>query len=488
MAAQKATATALTEIEFEVPPAAIASRPAEAAAREDTDSRGQSARTALLTAPILPTLLKLALPTMTVLVAQTAVNIAEAYYVGFLGTDALAGAALVFPVFMLMTMMSNGGLGSGVASSVARAVGAGRHQDANALLFHAIVLAVLVGALFTLAAELAGPLLYRILGGRGDALDAALRYSNLLFAGAIPVWVVNLQAAALRGAGNVKVPALVTLVGAIVMIPLSPLLIFGFGPIPRLGIGGAGVAFGLYYCGAMLFLLRYMASGRSGLVLTLSRLRGRLFSDILKVGLPTSLVAFLTNLTVILVTGAVGLFGTTALAGYGIASRLDYIMVPLLFGVGTAALTMVGVNIGAGHGARARHIAWISGAMGFLLTGSIGLFVAAFPLLWLHLFSHDADVVAEGVTYLRIVAPAYSALGFGFVVGFAAQGAGRVLWLFVAISARILIAAGGGWIAVSYFGAGMLELAALVTASILAYAAICAVVLLSDSIWKPEPH
>src|SRR3984957_16920620 len=463
-------------------------RPDPVLAPPRPQSRNEATRAALLTGPILPTLLRLALPTMVVLVAQAAVNIAEAYYVGFLGTDALAGVALVFPVFMLMTMMSNGGLGSGVASSVARAVGAGRHEDANALLFHAIVLALVVGALFTLAAELAGPLLYRALGGRGDALDAALRYSNLLFAGAIPVWVVNLQAAALRGAGNVKVPALVMLVGAIVMIPLSPLLIFGFGPIPRLGIGGAGVAFGLYYCGAMLFLLRYMASGRSGLVLTLSRLRGNLFSDILKVGLPTAFIAFLTNLTVILVTGAVGLFGTTALAGYGIASRLDYIMVPLLFGVGTAALTMVGVNIGAGHGARARHIAWISGAMGFLLTGSIGLFVAAFPLLWLHLFSHDADVVAEGVTYLRIVAPAYSALGFGFVVGFAAQGAGRVLWLAVAISARILIAAGGGWIAVSYFGVGMLGLAVMVTASLIAYGAICTVVLLSDSIWKAEPR
>jgi putative MATE family efflux protein len=480
MAAQKATATALDEIELEAPPA----HPTPAAALGGNNS----ARTALLTAPILPTLLKLALPTMTVLVAQTAVNIAEAYYVGFLGTDALAGAALVFPVFMLMTMMSNGGLGSGVASSVARAVGAGRQRDANALLFHAIVLAVLVGALFTLAAELAGPLLYRALGGRGDALDAALQYSDLLFAGAIPVWVVNLQAAALRGAGNVKVPALVTLVGAIVMIPLSPLLIFGFGPIPRLGIGGAGVAFGLYYCGAMLFLLRYMASGRSGLVLSLSALRGSLFADILKVGLPTAFIALLTNLTVILVTGAVGLFGTTALAGYGIASRLDYIMIPLLFGVGTAALTMVGVNIGAGESARARRIGWISGAMGFLLTGTIGLFVAAFPLLWLHLFSHDADVVAEGVTYLRVVAPAYSLLGFGFVVGFAAQGAGRVLWLFIAISARILIAAGGGWIAVSYFGAGMLELAAMVTASIIAYAAICTVLMLSDSVWKAEPR
>src|SRR3984957_8531049 len=151
MAAQKATATALTEIEFEASPAA---RPTPAAARGRADDRRQSARAALLTAPILPTLLKLALPTMTVLVAQTAVNIAEAYYVGFLGTDALAGAGLVVAVFMLMTMMSNGGLGSGVASSVARAVRAGRQQDADALLFHAIVLAVLVGALFTLAAEL----------------------------------------------------------------------------------------------------------------------------------------------------------------------------------------------------------------------------------------------------------------------------------------------------------------------------------------------
>src|SRR4029077_19413823 len=135
-------------------------------------SKADATRAALLSAPILPTLLKLALPTVTVLVAQTAVNIAEAYYVGFLGTDALAGAALVFPVFMLMTMMSNGGFGSGVASSVARVVGAGRRGDADALLLHAIVLAFVVGAVFTLAAEWAGPLLYRALGGHGEALEA----------------------------------------------------------------------------------------------------------------------------------------------------------------------------------------------------------------------------------------------------------------------------------------------------------------------------
>lgn len=245
-------------------------------------ARNNAARAEMLTGAILPTLLRLALPTIVVLVAQTAVNIAEAYYVGFLGTDALAGVALVFPVFMLMTMMSNGGFGSGVASSVARAVGAGRKDDADALLFHAVILAIIVGALFTAAAIKGGPIMYRMLGGRAEALDAALKYSNYLFAGAIPVWIVNLQAAALRGAGNVKVPALVTLVGALVMIPASPLLIFGLGPIQGLGIQGAGVAFAVYYCAAMLVLLRYMASGRSGLTFKIVPLQGRLFMDILK--------------------------------------------------------------------------------------------------------------------------------------------------------------------------------------------------------------
>src|ERR1700692_3452781 len=124
-------------------------------------SRNDGTRATILSGPILATLLKLALPTMVVLLAQTAVNIAEAYYVGFLGTDALAGVALVFPVFMLMTMMSNGGLGSGVSSAVARAIGAGRKDDADALGFHAIVLGVICGALFTFGTLWGGPALYR---------------------------------------------------------------------------------------------------------------------------------------------------------------------------------------------------------------------------------------------------------------------------------------------------------------------------------------
>jgi len=409
-----------------------------------TASAAEQRRAALLTAPILPTLLKLALPTVTVLVAQTAVNIAEAYYVGFLGTDALAGAALVFPIFMLMTMMSNGGFGSGVASSVARAVGAGRRADAEAALFHAVVLAIIAGGVFTLGVIFGGPHLYRALGGTGEALAAATTYSNYLFAGAIPVWIVNLQAAALRGSGNVKVPALVTLVGAIVTIPVSPALIFGFGPIPRLGIGGAGVAFGLYYGAAMLYLLYYMASGATGLKLHIVPLRGKIFGDMLKVGIPTAFNAVLTNLTVILVTGAVGLFGTSALAGYGIASRLDYIMIPLLFGISTATLTMVGVNMGAGQTARARKIGWISGVVGMIMTGAIGLLVAIFPTAWLNLFNLLPVWQLDGGRGMRALSrPERVAIAVAFVVAWVATHDGLLLLLTIAAAFRAFAGAPG---------------------------------------------
>jgi putative MATE family efflux protein len=448
--------------------------------------RKARAREAMLHGPIVSTLVKLALPTIGVMVAQTAVGIAETYYVSFLGTDVLAGVALVFPIFMLMTTLSNGGLGSGVASAIARAVGAGRQKDADALVFHAVVLAVIWGAVFTAGIIWGGPALYSALGGRDASLAAALQYSNVLFAGAVVVWIVNLLAAALRGSGNVKVPALVTLIGAAVMIPASPALIFGFGPIPRLSIAGAATAFNIYYLGALIVMLWYMRSGRSGLTLVVSRLQWRLFADILKVGVPTAINAVQTNLCVILVTGAVGLFGTAALAGYGTASRLDYVMIPILFGLSSAVLTMVGINIGAGNGARARHIAWVSALIGVGITETIGLLAAIAPWAWVGLFTSDPDVLAPGMTYLRIVGIVYGLFGFGFVTSFAAQGAGKVLWPSVAVSARLIVAAGASWIAVTSFGGTMTTIAVIVAVSFAAYASFASLVMLRGSAWHSK--
>ncbi len=441
------------------------------------------AREAMLSGPILPTLMRLALPTIGVLVAQTLVSVAETFYVSFLGTDALVGVALVFPVWMLMTMMAAGGIGSGVASAVARAAGAGRHQDADALVFHAVLIAVVFGLVFSIAVLCLDRPLFRALGGSGAALDAALIYARFIFLAALPIWIVNLLSAALRGIGNVHVPALVTLAGAVILVPLSPGFIFGVGPLRGFGVAGAGIAVTLYYCGAAIVMIRYLISGRSGLRLSATRLRWDLIRDILRVGVLSSVNALLLNLTVLLVTAAVGRFGVAAIGGYGTASRLDYVLIPILFGMGTAILTMVGTNVGAGALVRARRIAWIGAAISAAFTGLLGVTVALFPALWVGLFSRQPAILETGGLYLRIVGPTYAANGLIFALSFAAQGRGRMAWPFVAASTRLLIAAGGGWVAVSFFDCPPAILFAIVAAASVVAALIFVTADLSGSMW-----
>jgi putative MATE family efflux protein len=443
-------------------------------------------RRAMLTGPIVPTLMSLALPTITVLVAQTMVGIAETYYVGLLGTDALVGTSVVFPIWMLMTMTSAGGIGSGVASAVARAIGAGRTLDADDLVLHAVTLAITFGLAFTLGTRVFGSTLYHALGARVEPLAKALSYSNWLFLGAVPIWVVNLCSASLRGAGNVKTPAMVTLVGALVLIPLSPLLIFGLGTLPGLGVAGAGIAVTTYYTVASIVLLRHLARGKGGLTLRLGALRWRLFRDILGVGTLSALSGIQLNLAVVLVTGAMSHFGSAALAGYGIGSRLDYLLIPMLFGLGSAVLTMVGTCVGARDIPRAKRIALAGTVIGAGFSGAVGLVVGLCPAVWIGLFTRETPVLQAGGTYLHAVAPFYAAVGTTFILGFASQGAARPLLPLLAGTVRLLIAAGIGMIAVHAWGVDMFGLSVIVACASLASAIVCLLGAWLGLIW-PTP-
>lgn len=438
---------------------------------------------AILNGPVFATMMQLALPTTLVLIAQTLVNVAETYYVSFLGTPALIGVSLVFPVWMLMTMMAAGGIGGGVASAVARATGAGRHDDVNALILHSVIVAVVFGLGFTAFFIGFGELIYAALGGSGESLKAAHEYSVYVFLASIPIWIVNLLSAVLRGIGNVKVPAAVTLIGALVLIPLSPLLIFGLGPVKGFGLAGAGIAINLFYWVAAFAMLRYMSSGRAGIRMTFARLRWALFREILKVGLLAALGTIQLNVMVLLVTGAVGVFGVDAIGGFGTASRLDYVLIPVLFGIGTAIVTMVGINVGARQINRAKRIAWVGVAASVVFTEVIGLFVAIFPDIWLGLFTQDESVKVTGELYLQIVAPFYAANGILFALGFAAQGSGYMWRMFLAGTVRLILAAGGGWIAVEFFGIGQAGLFVIVMAAMVIAAIMGIVIDRSGAMW-----
>lgn len=416
---------------------------------------GRDARTrALLEAPIATTLLKLAAPTLLVNVAQAGLGLIETYFVGKLGTDALAGVALVFPVVMLVQMMSAGAVGGGISSAVARALGADRRRDADALVVHAIAVGMLFGGVFTVAALLAGPWLYSTLGGRGASLAAAVTYSNVIFSGAVLIWLFNALANVIRGTGNMHVPALVTCGGLVGVIPLSPCLIFGWGPFPQLGVAGGGTALLAYYAVGCAVLVAYLRSGRIPVRLRISQLqfRAALFTDILRVGVISALVTIGTNVTVASVTGLVGTFGPAAIAGYGVGSRLEYLLVPLAFGLGAPLVAIVGTNVGAGQLDRASRAAWIGALMAAALCAAIGVLGAIFPHAWLGLFDSDPAMLDAGTRYLRSVGPLYGLFGLGMGLYFAAQGFGRLRWAVLANVARLGIAAGGGWLALRATG------------------------------------
>ena len=329
---------------------------ADAAAAAPAEKVTYDPRTrALIEGPIAATLIRLAAPNMLVMLAQSAVGLVETYFIGKLGTDALAGVALVFPLLMLMQMMSAGAMGGGISSAIARALGAGRRADADALVLHALVIALVFGLTFTILLLAGGGWLYAEIGGSGPSLQAALIYSRVVFAGAILVWLFNSLANVIRGTGNMMVPALVTCAGVVVLIPLSPCLIFGLGPFPKLGVAGGAVAVVIYYGVGSLVLAAYLRSGRSvvGLAFRNIKIRWSLFADILRVGLVAALITVQTNLTIAIATGFVGAFGPAAIAGYGTGSRLEYLLIPLVFGLGGPLVAMVGTNIGAGRPERA---------------------------------------------------------------------------------------------------------------------------------------
>jgi MATE family, multidrug efflux pump len=428
----------------------------------------------LLEGPVARTLLRLAAPNVLVMVLQAMVSTLDGVFVGWLGTDALAGVSLVFPLVMLMQTMSAGGMGGGVASAVARAIGGGRRADADALVVHAIVIALVMAAAFTVLFEAGGTPLYRAMGGHGVVLDSAVVYSRVLFGGALAYWLFNTLGSAIRGSGNMAVPASVMVAGSAIYLALSPALILGWGPLPRLGIAGAAAASVVSFALGSGALLVFLCSGRS---LVRPALHGRglrlsLFREILRVGAPGSLNTILTNLTVVLLTSLVGPFGGKALAGYGMGARLEYLQIPIVFGLGSGLVTMVGTSMGAGDRARALRVAWVGTALAAAVTGAIGAVAALCPWVWLDLFTADPEVLAAGSRYLQIVGPCYGFFGAGLSLYFASQGAGRLLWPLLAGFTRLAVAAAGGWLVTTWLGAGLSGLFAAMALALVIFGGI----------------
>lgn len=400
----------------------------------------------MLKGPIFLTLLSLAWPNLVMMLAQSSTGFIEAWFLSKLGIDALAGAALVLPILMLMQSMSQGAMGGGISSAVARALGANSHAQANSLALHAVVLNTALGIICSALLFTFSKPLFELMGAKEASLAAAMAYANIAFPGLILMWIMNALASIIRGSGNMFTPGIVISGGALLLVPISPLLIFGWGPLPALGIAGAGWALVVYYASGTAILFWYVVSGRNLARLQKGPLSWSPMRNILGVGGLATLNPLLTNGLIASTTALVGAYlGTAALAGYGTAARLEYLIFPVAFGIGAPLVAMVASNLGAKQPERALRIALTGGAMAFVVAELVGLAAAIWPHSWMRLFGEDPEMIAAGVAYLQIVGPFFGFFGMGFTLYFAAQGARKLVWPLASGVLRLIIAVLGGW-------------------------------------------
>ena len=422
----------------------------------------------MLHGPVLPTLLRLATPNVLGLFANTIVIGFDGYIVGRLGSDALAGVALVLPLAMLMLQMSAGALGGSTTAVVARALGAADSRHATRLAQHALLLGLAASLLFTLLAS--GPAVYVAMGARGGVLAQASSYAAVLFAGASAVWSLNVLTGIVRGTGGMVAAAVALVATTAMHLVLCPVLVFGAGPIPALGVVGAATSTVTVNSVTAIALLAWLSrrDAQVRLVGSSWQIHRAAFRSVLGVALPSALGPILSNGAILAATAYVGAFGTLTIAAYGIAARLEYILVPIAFGIGSALTAMVATNLGAQQPERAKSATWAGAGVVWLVTGLIGVGAAVRPLLWMNMFTTDPAVAAAGSTYLRIVGGTYGFFGLGLALFFASQGAGRMRWPLLASTSRLLVVAVGGWIALRVVHAGPEALYAVIALGLVA--------------------
>jgi Na+-driven multidrug efflux pump len=399
------------------------------------------ARNALVEGAILPTLLRLAWPNVIALSAGTCVVIAETSYIGRLGVESLAAMALLFPCVILTMTMSGGAMGGGVASAIARSLGAGDIDRASTLAAHALLIGISFGLIFMLGMLIFGPSLLELLGGRGNVLAQAIAYMQIFFGGAVVPWLMNTMAGVLRGTGNMKLPSLMILSSAICQVILGGTLGLGLGPVPQFGMRGVAAGALIAYMISISVMGWYLFSGRARVIPKISglRIQWAMFIDILKVGAVSCLSPLQSVLTISIFTHLLAKFGTA------IGARLEFMLTSVAFSVGIASVPMIGMAIGAEKIARARRIAWTAGLISFVSVGAIASIIAVFPDLWVNIFTDDTAVRAASRQYLATAAPMYAFIGLAMSMYFSSQGAAKMLGPVLAQSVRLLFIAFGGW-------------------------------------------
>jgi len=360
-----------------------------------------------------PMLLRLTLPMLMGMVSMTLFNLADTMYVGWLGKTQLAALSFTFPVVMVLNSISMG-IGMGGSALVSTLVGAGDRKRVRRLSTDALLLGLIMALLAATIGELTIRPLFRLLGAEGPVLEYIVAYMRIWYPGLVFVVVPMVGNNLIRATGDMKVPGMIMTAAAFMNIVLDPLMIFGLGPFPALGVSGAALATVISRAMSMVIALRVVVVRERMIDLRGLSWPGLVASwrSILTIGVPAALTHIITPLSMGAITRMVAAFGTTAVAGFGVATRLEMLVMMVLVSLASVLVPFAGQNHGARRMDRVRRAVQVSFrfSMGWSLL-MLGVFLLVGRGV-AGVFSKDSGVIEVAVTYMVLLCGTYTFQGF----------------------------------------------------------------------------
>lgn len=397
----------------------------------------------LIGAPLAPTMFKLAVPGVIGAVLTTMPGLLEATFLKESGTGALAAVALVYPLVILSGMFSAGAFGGAISGFIARAIGAGNDDEASAVLVCAVIISLAGGFLMWILVVLLGPFLYQYASDSPTITDAAHYYATLLFPAIPAYWLVNMLSSVLRGSGDMIRPAIVAAILLATYILCASLLIPTQGATINEALKAAAIAMASAYLLASALVTYFIAHKSQPVRFRIAAFRPALLTKILRQGTLAASQSVMTIVYALVTTIIFSRFGTDWLAGFGLAVRLELIMVPVIFGIGASMIAIVGAYAGAGMREEAISIAWRGIAVNVVLIGALGALLSIFPASWCGLVGSDPAVINSCSQALAVIAPTYAFFALGLSCYLLSQALNTLAFPVLGALARLIIVATG---------------------------------------------
>lgn len=383
-------------------------------------------RQRILSGPILPTVIRLSLPVVGGNLLQTVYEWTDTFWLGRVGPEAVGAVALSFPAFMLVVSFALGFTIAGTAL-VAQRTGAGDQDGVNRVAGQTILLVGALSVILAIVGAQSVPLVLRLMQTPPDVWDEAFIYLRIFYYGLPSMFFFFLFEALLRGWGDTVTPMKIMAVAVAINVVLDPILIFGWGPFPEMGVAGASVATVLSRSVGAAIAWLLLLRGNYGINVRLAHLKPdfKAIRQIVVLGLPSSVEMSIRGFDMSLMTGLVAAFGSTALAAYGITGRLFSLVLLIAMAISIASTTMVGQNIGAKQHRRALASGWTSAGLTFAVTSAFAVLCMLIPDQLVGMFNRDPGVLEVGRHFLRTVSPLFGFVGIAIVLAGGLRGAGR---------------------------------------------------------------